>query len=62
MEVRKMTKTKEKLERPLKSFIFPNESFKWDFVLEQYADEGAGPEGTPQRLRVQQKTCSAFLE
>ncbi|MGZ4908918.1 MAG: hypothetical protein ACXVIG_05585 [Halobacteriota archaeon] len=23
-------------ERPRKSFIMPNESFKWDFILEKY--------------------------
>ncbi len=26
-------------ERPLKSIIMPNESFKWDFVLEKYVLE-----------------------
>jgi hypothetical protein len=36
--------TKEKLEKPLRSFILPNESFRWDFVLEQYAEEGSQQE------------------
>ena len=26
-------------EGPLRSFIMPNESFKWDFILEKYASE-----------------------
>ena len=26
-------------ERPLRSFIMPNESFKWDFILEKYVRE-----------------------
>lgn len=26
-------------ERPLKSVIMPNESFKWDFILEKYVLE-----------------------
>ncbi len=26
-------------ERPLTSFIMPNESYKWDFILEKYAAE-----------------------
>ena len=42
---------KEKLEKPLKWFVLPNESYKWDFILEKYvvedsqqevADENAG--------------------
>jgi hypothetical protein len=42
---------KEKLEKPLKWFVLPNESYKWDFILEKYvvedsqqevADESAG--------------------
>jgi hypothetical protein len=31
--------TKEKPERPLKWFVLPNESDRWDFVLEKYVDE-----------------------
>jgi len=27
---------KEKTEKPLKWFVLPNESYKWDFVLEKY--------------------------
>jgi hypothetical protein len=42
---------KEKLGKPLKWFVLPNESYKWDFILEKYvvedsqqevADESAG--------------------
>ncbi len=36
-EVRKMRVYER--ERPLKSFIIPNESFKWDFILEKYITE-----------------------
>ncbi len=41
-------------ERPLKSFIMPNESFKWDFVLERYITEGgAAREARVERRRVE---------
>jgi len=35
---------KEKLEKPLKWFILPNESFKWDFILEKYVVDDSGQE------------------
>jgi len=35
---------KEKLEKPLKWFIMPNESYKWDFILEKYVAEEAQQE------------------
>jgi len=31
--------TNEKQQKPLKWFILPNESYKWDFVLDKYAVE-----------------------
>jgi len=39
VEVREKDAQKENLERPLKWFVLPNESDKWDFVLEKYVDE-----------------------
>jgi hypothetical protein len=30
---------KEHSERPLRWFVLPNESYKWDFILEKYGDE-----------------------
>jgi hypothetical protein len=30
---------KRKTEKPLESFILPNESYKWDFILDKYAVE-----------------------
>jgi hypothetical protein len=30
---------KDKLEKPLKWFVLPNESYKWDFILEKYVVE-----------------------
>jgi len=29
----------EQPERPLRWFVLPNESYKWDFILEKYGDE-----------------------
>jgi hypothetical protein len=40
---------KEKLEKPLKWFVLPNESYKWDFILEKYVGEGAEQEGFNER-------------
>ena len=43
---------KEKPEEPLKWFILPNESYKWDFVLEKYVVEGSQQEAA-ESLRTQ---------
>ncbi len=43
-------------ERPLKSFIIPNESFKWDFILDMYAYED---ETKREGLRRRRKTKRA---
>jgi hypothetical protein len=32
-------KRKNEPEGPLRWFILPNESYKWDFILEQYDDD-----------------------
>jgi hypothetical protein len=41
--------TKDEQERPLKWFVLPNESYKWDFILEQYAGEDSQREATAER-------------
>jgi hypothetical protein len=41
---------KEKLEKPLKWFILPNESYKWDFILENSQQEVATESVRAQRL------------
>ncbi len=39
-----------KKERPLRSFVLPNESYKWDFILDTYAPEdGTEREGSTER-------------
>ena len=38
-EVREKMQAKEKLEKPLKWFVLPNESYKWDFIIEKYIGE-----------------------
>jgi hypothetical protein len=35
---------KKEEEKPLKSFILPNESYKWDFILEKYFVDESQPE------------------
>jgi hypothetical protein len=40
---------KKQLEKPLKWFILPNESYKWDFILAKYVDEGSQQEATAER-------------
>jgi len=37
-------KRKKEPEKPLRWFILPNESYKWDFILEQYDDDNAQKE------------------
>jgi hypothetical protein len=44
---------KEKLEKPLKWFILPNESYKWDFILEKYVGEDAEQEVTTKSRRIE---------
>lgn len=49
MEVREMSKNEK--ERPLRSFILPNESFKWDFILEKYILEDEAKRGALEECR-----------
>ncbi len=42
-------------ERPLKSIILPNESFKWDFVLEKYMLEDHLERGAPEEHRQKER-------
>jgi hypothetical protein len=44
---------KEKLEKPLKWFILPNESYKWDFILEKYVVEDSQQEVATESVRTQ---------
>ena len=46
---------KEKLEKPLKWFVLPNESYKWDFILEQYDDDNAQEETSTNQRGVSRK-------
>ena len=42
---------KEKLEEPLKWFVLPNESYKWDFILEKYVVEDSQQEVSDESAR-----------
>jgi hypothetical protein len=50
--------SKEEQERPLRWFILPNESYKWDFILEKCVVENSQEEvvrdsvGTKQQINV----------
>jgi len=44
---------KEKLEKPLKWFVLPNESYKWDFILEKYVVEDSREEVASKSVRTQ---------
>lgn len=44
---------KEKLEKPLKWFVLPNESYKWDFILEKYVVEEAQQEASTESTGTQ---------
>jgi len=50
-----MKMLEEKREKPLRSFILPNESFKWDRVLGEYADENSRQQPTDERQDVEQQ-------
>jgi hypothetical protein len=51
---------KEKLEKPLKWFVLPNESYKWDFILEKYIVEGAEQEATSESRAIEQLAEDGF--
>ena len=51
---------KEKLEKPLKWFILPNESYKWDFILEKYVVEDAEQEATSESWGIEQLAEDGF--
>jgi len=36
----------DEVKKPLKWIILPNESYKWDFILEKYAPESLAEERT----------------
>jgi hypothetical protein len=51
---------KEKLEKPLKWFILPNESYKWDFILEKYIVEDVEHEAAAEGVGTQQFADDGF--
>jgi hypothetical protein len=51
---------KEKTEKPLKWFVLPNESYKWDFVLEKYVDEDSEQEATTQSRGIERLADDCF--
>ncbi|MGZ5520748.1 MAG: hypothetical protein ACXWET_03140 [Halobacteriota archaeon] len=51
---------KEEQERPLKWFILPNESYKWDFILEKYVVENSQKEVVPDSVRTKQQINVGF--
>jgi len=51
---------KEKLEKPLKWFVLPNESYKWDFILEKYVVEGVEQEATTESRAIEQLADDGF--
>jgi hypothetical protein len=51
---------KEKLQRPMKWFVLPNESFKWDFILEKYVVEDSEQEVAADSEWVKQLTDDGF--
>jgi hypothetical protein len=51
---------KEKLEKPLKWFVLPNESYKWDFILEKYVGEDAEQEVTAKSRGIEPLADDCF--
>ena len=51
---------KEKLEKPLKWFVLPNESYKWDFILEKYVAEDAEQEVATESWPIEQLADDGF--
>jgi hypothetical protein len=51
---------KEKTEKPLKWFVLPNESYKWDFVLEKYVDEDSEQEATTESRGIERLADDGF--
>ncbi|HYA32433.1 MAG TPA: hypothetical protein VEG65_00315 [Candidatus Bathyarchaeia archaeon] len=43
----------EKMEKPLKWFVLPNESYKWDFVLEKFVVENTHQEAALESERLE---------
>jgi hypothetical protein len=60
MEVRRKMFVKDEQEKPLKWFILPNESYKWDFVLEKYVIENSQQEVVPDRVGTKQLADDGF--
>ena len=51
---------KEEQEKPLKWFILPNESYKWDFILEKCVIENSQQEVVPDSVGTKQLVDDGF--
>jgi hypothetical protein len=51
---------KEEQDKPLKWFILPNESYKWDFILEKYVIENSRQEVVPDSVGTTQLVDDGF--
>lgn len=51
---------KEKLEKPLKWFVLPNESYKWDFILEKYVGEDDEQEAFNESIVIKRLADDCF--
>jgi len=51
---------KEERERPFKWFILPNESYKWDFILEKFVGENSHEEVVPDSVSTKQQMDVSF--
>ena len=51
---------KEEQEKPLKWFILPNESYKWDFILEKCVIENSQQEVVPDSVGTKQPVDDGF--
>ncbi|MGB9370858.1 MAG: hypothetical protein WCB79_02855 [Halobacteriota archaeon] len=50
----------KKAEESIKWFILPNESYKWDFILDKYAGEEADKEAIPERRGIEKHGDDGF--
>ena len=53
---------KEKLEKPLKWFVLPNESYKWDFIIEKYIGEDDEIEAFIESFVIKRQADDCFNE
>lgn len=53
---------KRKTEKPLESFILPNESYKWDFILDKYAVEEPDREAITEHRGLKGSVMTALIK